>query len=346
EVAFHVGAIYTGSTTNSGSASSWLWKAFNGVAARTDRPTGDDVDQPWVRVTRDPVTSSQDNAYVGYDDFTPPADLRVSVSPGISPPNFTYTRRFGYYNGYVNPGTRLAVDQRNGTVYALYQYATQKNTDGSVHVVYGLNRSTDAGKTWTLNGSSTGTVVAEADSEQPRPKFGGVNALLGGIDSIAVDQSSGDVYVAYGIRDPNTGYNRIAVARLVGDGSGGLKVVSRRYLPGQYESALPAIAVANGTVGVLFDRFEGYTASGYPVFSANLSQSTDHGLTWANVKVLQFASAVKDDPNDDRQRVLGDYQSLRSLNGYFYGSFTANGVQFGRSSSNMDPVFLKAPANA
>jgi hypothetical protein len=346
EVSTGVGAIYTGSTTNSGQASSWTWKTVNGVAKRTENPTGDDVDQPWVRVTRDPVTASQDNVYVGYDDFTDPADLRVSVSLGASPPNFTYTRRIGFDNGFVNPGTRLAVDQRNGTVYALYQYATQRNTDGSVHILYGLNRSTDAGDTWTLNDSSTGMLVAEANSDQPRPKFGGVNALLGGVDSVAVDQSNGDVYVAYGTIDPNTGYNRIKVAHLVSDGSGGLTVASRKYLPGQYESALPSIAVANGTVGVLFDRFVGYNASGFPIFSANLAQSTDHGLHWTNVKLLQFASPVKDDTSDTRQRILGDYQSLRSFGGYFYGAFSGNGAQFGRSGSNIDPVFIKAPANS
>jgi hypothetical protein len=338
-----VNAIYTGSTTNSGSASSWMWKTINGIATRTERPTGDHADQPWLRVTRDPTTSSQDNAYVGYDDFTPPADIRVSTSLGVSPPYFTYARQVGFFNCCVNPGTRLAVDQRNGTVYVLYQYATQENFDGSMHIIYGLNRSTDAGATWTLNGSTTGMSVAEADSEQPTPKFGTVNALLGGVTSVAVDQNNGDVYVAYGIRDPDTGYNRIAVARLNANATGGLKVVSRTYLPGQYDSALPSIAVASGTVGVLFDRFIGYNASGYPIFSANLAQSTDRGSTWTNVKLLQFASASKDD-GDSEQRVLGDYQSMRSIGGYFYGSFTANGAQFGRSVSNMDPVFFRAPA--
>jgi hypothetical protein len=289
-----VNAIYTGSTTNSGSATSWMWKANNGLAVKTDIPRGDNVDQPWLRVTRDPTTSTQDNAYVGYDDFTSPADIRVSVSPGIAPPSFTYARRVGIPGCCVNPGTRLAVDQRNGTVYVLWQYASQ-NQDGSAHVQYALNRSTDAGKTWSLNGSTSGWVVATANSNQPTPKFGGVNALLGGVDAIAVDNKSGDVYVVYGRRDETTLYNRLAIAHLAPNASGGLDV------------------------------------------------STDEGFTFSTVNLLSFSSAEKPS-SDARQRVLGDYQSLRSLGGYFYGTFTGNGLQFGRSVSNMDPIFVKAPA--
>ena len=79
------------------------------------------------------------------------------------------------------------------------------------------------------------------------------------------------------------------------------------------------------------------------MFSAHLAQSTDHGLTFSDVKLLAFASPAKDN-GDPRQRVLGDYQSLRSVGNNFYGTFTANGVQFGRTTSNTDAIFVKAPA--
>jgi hypothetical protein len=243
----------------------------------------------------------------------------------------------------VNPGTRVAVDHRNGAVYVLWQYATA-NADGSVRVQYALNRSRNAGNSWSLNGSTSGWVVATADSNQPRPKFGKVNALLGGVTSVGVDNANGHVYVVYGARDPATLYNRLAIAHLAPNTSGGLTVVSRRYVTGQFDAALPAVAVANGTVGVLYDKYEGDTAAGFPVFSAHLAQSVDRGLTFTDVNLLAFASAERPNPNDAGQRVLGDYQSLRSLGGTFYGSFTGNGAQFGRSTSNMDPIFFRAPA--
>jgi hypothetical protein len=55
---------------------------------------------------------------------------------------------------------------------------------------------------------------------------------------------------------------------------------------------------------------------------------------------------AKDDSGDTRQRVLGDYQQLRSVGTTFYGMFSANGAAFGRSQSNIDPIFVKAPANS
>ena len=106
---------------------------------------------------------------------------------------------------YVNPGTRLAADHRNGTMYVVYQRATAKNANGTIHVQYKLNRSTNAGSVWRLNGSTTGLIVAEGDSKQPTPKFGSVNALLGGADAVAVDSTNGSVYVMYGTATPRPG---------------------------------------------------------------------------------------------------------------------------------------------
>ncbi|MDP9332727.1 MAG: hypothetical protein M3Q30_05380 [Actinomycetota bacterium] len=342
------GDVYTGSTANAGNPASWLWRTVNGVAQKTDNPGVDDADQPWLRVTRDAFKSTQDDAFVAYDDFTSPFDLRVSVSRGANPPNMTTTRIIGYPGpcNCVNPGTRLGPDHRNGTMYVLYQYDTARNPNGSVHIRYALNRSTNSGSTWSLNGSSVGITVAEANSSQPTPKFGTVNALLGGVDAVGVDNTSGNVYVVYGYRDPSTGKNRLAIARLASNGSGGLTVVYRRFVTGQVQAALPSVAVAsNGTVGVLYDTFDGFNASGSPVFSAHLAQSIDHGSTFSDVKLLAFASSAKNN-GDSRQRVLGDYQSLRARGSTFYGSFTANGAQFGRPVSDMDAIFFKAPARA
>lgn len=338
------GDVYTGSTTNAGSAAAWRWATKpNGVAKKTDNPGTNNADQPWLRVTRDPFTATQDNAYVGWDDFST-AQLKVSVSRGANPPSVVATRVIGGFGCCVNPGTRLAPDHRNGTVYALYQHGAGINSNGSVRILYALNRSTDGGNTWSLNGSATGIIAAGGDSNQPTPKFGTVNALLGGVDAVGVDNTNGYVYVVYGYRDAQTGNNRLAIVRFVRNSSGQLVGVSNKFLTGQIQTALPAVAVAaNGTVGVLYDKFNGFNASGFPVFSAHLAQSTDKGLTFSDVKLLAFASPAKDN-GDPRQRVLGDYQSLRSLGNTFYGTFTANGAQFGRTTSNTDAIFFKAPA--
>jgi hypothetical protein len=130
-------------------------------------------------------------------------------------------------------------------------------------------------------------VIDQVPSQQPKPKFGRVNALFGGIDHLAVDPSSGLVYVVYGVFDQSVGHNRLAIRRLRYEkcnefSSCNVLVAGPRVFvdDGQSPAALPAVAVAaNGTVGVLYDTFEGMfgrcavagITSSCPVFVAHLA---------------------------------------------------------------------------
>src|SRR5208283_2720828 len=238
----------------------------------------------------------------------------------------------------------LAVDHSNGTVYSLFQQCVGGCGGDPKTINYLLNRSMDGGLTWLLNGSPTGDVVATGQSTQPQPKFGTVNALLGGVDHAAVDPRTEDVYVVYGDRDPSTQNNRLSIVRLTDDGMGGLKIGPSFFVTGQVQAALPSVAVANdskGSVGVLYDTFDGFdSGSGFPVFSAHLAMSSDRGMTFQDVTLETFLSPAKDNGNG-RQRVLGDYHQLKSEGAGFYGVFTGNGVPFGRPYSNTDPIFFK-----
>jgi hypothetical protein len=199
----------------------------------------------------------------------------------------------------------------------------------------------DGGLTWGLNGSPTGIVVANADSTQPRPKFGTVNALLGGVDHVAVDRVTGDVYVVHGSRDAVTGNNRLSLVRLVNDGNGGLAIANRTFVTGQVQAALPSVAVnTSGIVGVLYDTFDGFSNTGFPIFSAHLAISRDQGGSFSDIVPETFLSSTTDNGNG-RQRVLGDYQQLKAVGNVFYGVFTGNGVPFGRPFANMDAIFFK-----
>ncbi len=197
----------------------------------------------------------------------------------------------------------------------------------------------------------TGIVVASADSTQPRPKFGTVNALLGGVLHAAVDTKTGDVYYVYGNRDAVTGKHRLAIRRIVDDGAGGVVVGTESFVTGQVEAALPSVAVANNrTVGVFYYTFDGFSSGGFPIFSAHLAASDDQGRIFADTVLLTFLSSAKDNGNP-RQRVLGDYVQMKTLPerreddacaAIFYGAFTANGVPFGRPFANHDPIFFRA----
>ena len=81
----------------------------NNVADRTNA-AGTDADQPQILVNRDPVTPSQDDTYVAYDDFgTSPPTTHVAVAPGSAPPGFTRDRSPGVSSSCcLNPGLRLA----------------------------------------------------------------------------------------------------------------------------------------------------------------------------------------------------------------------------------------------
>jgi hypothetical protein len=352
---FLVDEVYTGATTDPTSAAAWNWFAPGGVTQATNFNALAFPDQPWLLVNLASGHNSRhhrhEKVYVAYDDFAGAPDMRVAVASAENPANFTVDNRSGFSTRGVNPGHRLAVDPNTGFVYSLFQRCMANCGGDPKSIDYMLNRSTDNGATWGLNGNATGIVVANANSTQPRPKFGTVNALLGGVLHAAVDPQTADVYYVYGRRDTATGNNRLAIRRIVDDGASGARIGGESFVTGQVPAALPSVAVArNGTIGVFYYSFDGFSSGGFPIFSAHLAASNDHGLTFTDTLMLTFLSSAKDNGNP-RQRVLGDYVQMKTIPeqrdeedecvAIFYGAFTANGVPFGRPFANHDPVFFR-----
>ncbi|MBV9241441.1 MAG: carboxypeptidase regulatory-like domain-containing protein, partial [Acidobacteria bacterium] len=181
---------------------------------------------------------------------------------------------------------------------------------------------------------------ASASSTQPTSKFGTVNALLGGVEAAGVDPSNGDVYYVYGNRDSVSGSNRLAIRRLT-TSAGTMTIGPENFVTTTGQAALPSVAVTtNGTIGVFYYTFDGMNG-GVPQFTAHLATSADKGVTFNTDTVLETFLSVATDNGDTRQRVLGDYHQVRALGNVFYGSFTGNGVPFGRTFANHDPIFYK-----
>src|SRR6266566_2179458 len=347
---FLISDIFSGTTTDPASAAAWNWLVIAGITQRTNHlvPSSfGDADQPWLLVNRDPTTPTQDDVYAAYDDFSGGPDMRVAVSFGVDPPNFTVDNQSGTSTGGINPGHRLAVDRQTGFVYSLFQRCVSNCGGDPKNINYMLNRSTDGGATWILNGLAGGIIVANADSTQPTPKFGTVNALLGGVDHATVDPTTGDVYYVYGNRDAGTGNDRLAIRRIFDNGGGGVTVGPENFVTGPVEAAIPSVAVAvasnglsHGIVGVFYYTFDGFS-SGFPIFSAHLAQSSDQGVTFSDQVLETFLSSAADNGNP-RQRVLGDYMQMKAVGTCFYGAFTGNGVPFGRPFSNHAPIFFRA----
>ena len=358
---FLIADIFSGTTTDPTMSNVWNWLVQMGVTQRTNNVTTTGIDQPWLLVNRDPTNASQDNVYVAYDELNSNSE-RVAVSLGTNPPNFVRDNLSGNTGGgFVNPGHRLAVDGNNGAVYSLWQVRNGSGDDGTHNISYRLNRSTDGGQTWTLNGNGGGIAVATADSTQActtpngcgasctsNPfKFGTVNALLGGVLHAAVDPTNSDVYYVYGNRDSGTNNNRLAIRRLTSNGMGGLNVGAEVFVTGQVQAALPSVAVASdGTVGVLYTQFDGLSPmSMIPMFSVHFAMSIDQGQTFPTDLVLENFLSSATDNGACRQRVLGDYQQVKAVGTTFFGVFTGNGVPFGRTTANHDPIFFKVQTN-
>jgi hypothetical protein len=337
--------VYSGTSFDLTNPAAFNWFVLGGVTQRTNQVAVNIADQPWLLVNNDPQNSEQDNVYVAYDDFSTGPDMRVAVSYGANPPVFATDVRSGISTGFVNPGHRLAENANTGAMYSLWQRRIAPGAGGSNRIDYMLNQSVDGGQSWRLGGS-TGIIVATADSTQPWPKFGAVNALLGGVLHAATHRTTGALYYVYGNRDAATGMDRLALRRVTIDDAGTVTIGSESFVTGQVEAALPSVAVTpNGTVGVFYYTFDGNSATGFPIFTAHIAISEDDGTTFIDTPLLTFQSSARPSGNlFDRQRVLGDYMQLKVAGGTFYGGFTGNGVAFGRPFANHDPIFFKVQA--
>ncbi|GAA1261321.1 hypothetical protein GCM10009665_58850 [Kitasatospora nipponensis] len=339
--------IVTGSTTDPTRAASWSWNNPTPTTTQLTSAAGTNADQPWLIVNRDTATATQDNVYVGYQDFrnsVPHDHVAVSLH-NASPVDITRDNAAGtgaLSGGVINGGLRLAADPRNGSMYALYQQGG--GTTQPQNVTLMLNRSTDAGAHWTLGGSTDGIAVSTDNTRQGNSgyKFGGVNSLQGGVDHVAVDPTNGDVYTAYGA--DVSGNNQIRIRRLTDNGTGGMNVGAAVNVSSSTNAALPSVAVlGDGTIGVLYLTDDGTNTSGFPEFSAHLARSTDHGATFTDTVLQSYTTAVGD-PSQPTQRLFGDYEQLKAVGNTFYGAFIGNLGGLNQTTAQpTDTIFFAVP---
>ncbi|MEU4116797.1 Ig-like domain-containing protein [Kitasatospora sp. NPDC028055] len=359
--------VVTGSTTDPTKASSWAWN--NPTPTTTQLTTGTHPfnDQPWLITNPDTGTPTQDNVYVGYQDFNAPGTTasphdRVNVARNhASPVDFPTANDVGVGSGAlndsINGGLRLAGDPRNGAVYALYQQGGSNMVSQPQPVTIRINRSTDGGRTWDLGNprspstppttATDGVTVASVSSDQGGQgfKFGGVNALLGGIHHAAVDPTSGDVFVAYGV--DVSGTNQIRLRRLTDNGANDLTIGSEVNVSTSTNAALPSVAVlSDGTVGVLYLTSDGNNTNGFPIFTAHLARSFDHGATFTDFSLRTYTTPMGT-PGAPTERLFGDYEQLKAVGTTFYGAFVGNLNGTGQTTAQpTDTIFFSVPKTA
>ena len=344
-------AVVTGATADPGADHAWRWLVVNGKTQPTNSAS---PDQPWIVTNKSPDRPGRENVYVAYQST--PA-MRVAVARAQAPPDFHIDNVAGTSHvAGLNPGHRIAADHRSGDIYSLFQDASSLQcSSGTTAVSYRLNRSRDGGKTWGLNGNPNGIVAAQACSHQnlvtylfgepvPGEILGGVNPLRGGVDALAVDSHTGNVYVVYGAFDETAGRDRIAIVRLTHCANDGVEPGPSHFVSGpEHQSALPAVAVTeNGAVGVLYDTADGLDPdSSRPYFSVHLAVSEDYGANFHTVLLQKFLLPENSPGGISGPRPLGDYQQLKSVNETLYGVFAGDGQPFGRPFHKIDPIFVK-----
>ncbi len=359
------GEVYTGATANPADPRSWRWLVVNGKTQSTNRYP---PDQPWVVTNRDPNRAAdsdhspaggdqqerREKVYVAYQSSA----MQVAVADAKIPPDFTLDVSPGPATSFGgNPGHRIAADRRSGAVYSLWETAGSIHCSSASAVSYMLNRSVDGGKSWELNGSADGISVAQVCSHQnlytysfgeiePGTILGGVNPLRGGIDALAVDSKTGDVYVVNGEFDDTAGRDRISIVRLTPAADGQMVAHPRHFVSGpKHQSALPAVAVAedkDGTVAVLYDTADSLDEeNSLPYISVHLAVSGDRGAHFQSVRLEKFLFSEDAPRGNSGPRPLGDYQQMKSIGRTFYGVFLGDGQPFGRPFHKIDPIFFK-----
>ena len=344
-----VQTVFSAESANPTNPSSWVYRTPGGASQPTNLPSYIYVDQPWIRSGPLPGDNSQTHVAVAYDNFDSGfinSEVRAADSPGATPLDFTRdvatNTDMRQFNDGMNPGNRIAVGP-DGKIFAVYQRLGAVEGNGVKLLTYLINVSTDGGSTWSVANSDhfSGAKIVAADVHSFQgngSKVGGVNALLGGVDAIAVDKN-GAAWVVYGARATTTAHDQLFLVKVTYS-AGSLTVGTPVTVSAStVDSYLPAVAVLpNGEVGVLYLtlsgsnyqwRFAQYTngltlnkSTGFPVFT---SPFTDNGVS--------------------NQRIFGDYIQLRAVGCTYYGTYPAKGAGV-NSVTSIDPYFMSAPSNA
>jgi len=348
------GTIVSGATHDPGRGDAWGWFVVDGKTKPTNQHSG--PDQPWLAVNRSLHHPQIDNVYVGYQSLSTTSAMQVAVAEAKIPPDFTNDNSTGTSETFGgNAAQRVAVDQRSGAIYSLHQTKASLECQGHASAVsYVLNRSLDGGRTWGLNGNPNGIQVAEACSNQANPGYsfgeiepgtfvGGVNALRGGVNALAVHLRTGDVYVAFGKFDQSAGHDRIVMVRVAYQSNGTVQPGAPQYVSSpDHQSALPGVAVTdNGAVGILYDTADELApGTSTPYFSVYLAVSRNQGASFETIRLQRFLFPGTPSGTSG-PRPLGDYQQLKSLGQTFFGVFSGDGQPFGRPFHKIDPIFLR-----
>jgi hypothetical protein len=284
------------------------------VAASANGYTFNDKEAIWA--DRNPASPNFGRVYISWTQFrgipgcAEPVMFEYSTDGGTTwskPNQITPARNCGFGG---RQGSTIRTD-KNGNVYLVWE---DSDKAGSV-IAFAVSR--DGGRTF----SKPATVSSVTDIADPIP---GSNFRTDSFPSVGIDQTNGNVYVAFATAASGTG--QIVVARSTDGGQSWSN--SAPLSAGGYAFFQGLDVSPGGRVDVGWQEQRSTSATTYGKGNASIdsyySKSTDGGATFsAPTKVTSASSDPAASAQNDLQRQFwGDYNTLVSVNGQAWFIYT------------------------
>ena len=238
-------------------------------------------------------------------------------------------------------GNIVVVDPTNGPLYDFFE---QFSTTGSPKFTprglsVGFIKSTDGGATW----SGAHTVSAQDTVNDTDPNTGKGLRTGEGLPSVAIDQSTGQLYVVWDdARFTGGAVNQILISTSTNGGSSwSSPAIVNSNTPTNRPAFTPTVAVNSaGTVAVTYYDLRSLTTE-TATLPTDLwrTTSTDHGATFGNEQLVTGPFDMMTAP-DAGGFFLGDYQGLGVSGMSFMPFFVA--ANSGDTANRTD-VFTTTP---
>jgi BNR repeat protein len=206
-------------------------------------------------------------------------------------------------------GNQIAVEP-DGTLLDFFHFGKGSGFDAPNSSFIGGIRSTDRGARWSAPFVvSNNPVVRVVDPETGVPLRTGSD-VGGSLEDVAVDPSTGQIYVVWEDSRFSGTHNDIAMSTSTDAGKTWTDPVKVNQTPGGATAFTPAVDVLpDGTVAVgYYDWRNNTPAAGLPV-DYFVAHSHDHGATWSESRLTPASFDVENAPNS-RGYFLGDYQGM------------------------------------